>query len=328
MTTTEKPIASLSLDLDNQWSYMKTHGDPGWQEFPSYLDLMMPRVIAFLRRHELTITWFIVGQDAALARNREALGQIAAAGHEVGNHSFKHEPWLHLYTEADLHTELTNAEEAIEAATGKRPIGFRGPGYSMSETSLRTLTAKGYNYDASTLPTFIGPVARAYYFATAKLSRQELDDRQKLFGTVRDGLRPLKPYFWELPEGRILEIPVTTMPGLKVPIHFSYLLYLARYSEPAARLYFRNALRLCRWAGVQPSLLFHPLDFLGGDDVSTLAFFPAMDMGGKRKVEFLDGVIEDLVKEFRVVTMAEHARRAVTRPLPVFQGRLAGVAER
>lgn len=328
MTTTEKPIASLSLDLDNQWSYMKTHGDPGWQEFPSYLDLMMPRVIAFLRRHELTITWFIVGQDAALARNREALGQIAAAGHEVGNHSFKHEPWLHLYTEADLHTELTNAEEAIEAATGKRPIGFRGPGYSMSETSLRTLTAKGYKYDASTLPTFIGPVARAYYFATAKLSRQELNDRQKLFGTVRDGLRPLKPYFWELPEGRILEIPVTTMPGLKVPIHFSYLLYLARYSEPAARLYFRNALRLCRWAGVQPSLLFHPLDFLGGDDVSTLAFFPAMDMGGKRKVEFLDGVIEDLVKEFRVVTMAEHARRAVTRPLPVFQGRLAGVAER
>lgn len=328
MTTTEKPIASLSLDLDNQWSYMKTHGDPGWQEFPSYLDLMMPRVIAFLRRHELTITWFIVGQDAALAKNREALGQIAAAGHEVGNHSFKHEPWLHLYTEADLHAELTNAEEAIEAATGKRPIGFRGPGYSMSETSLRTLTAKGYKYDASTLPTFIGPVARAYYFATAKLSRQELDDRQKLFGTVRDGLRPLKPYFWELPEGRILEIPVTTMPGLKVPIHFSYLLYLARYSESAARLYFRNALRMCRWAGVQPSLLFHPLDFLGGDDVSSLAFFPAMDMGGKRKVEFLDGVIEDLVKEFRVVTMAEHARRAVTRPLPVFQGRLAGVAER
>jgi peptidoglycan-N-acetylglucosamine deacetylase len=25
-----KPIASLSLDLDNKWSYMKTHGDPGW----------------------------------------------------------------------------------------------------------------------------------------------------------------------------------------------------------------------------------------------------------------------------------------------------------
>ncbi len=29
-----KPIASLSLDLDNKWSYMKTHGDAGWESFP------------------------------------------------------------------------------------------------------------------------------------------------------------------------------------------------------------------------------------------------------------------------------------------------------
>ena len=28
-----KPIASLSLDLDNQWSYMKTHGDAGGNHF-------------------------------------------------------------------------------------------------------------------------------------------------------------------------------------------------------------------------------------------------------------------------------------------------------
>ena len=33
----DKPLASLSLDLDNQWSYMKTHGDPGWESLPSYL---------------------------------------------------------------------------------------------------------------------------------------------------------------------------------------------------------------------------------------------------------------------------------------------------
>ncbi len=28
-----KKIASLSLDLDNKWSYMKTHGDAGWETF-------------------------------------------------------------------------------------------------------------------------------------------------------------------------------------------------------------------------------------------------------------------------------------------------------
>jgi len=44
-----KPIASLSLDLDNQWSYMKTHGDAGWELFPSYLDIVIPRVL-YLKR--------------------------------------------------------------------------------------------------------------------------------------------------------------------------------------------------------------------------------------------------------------------------------------
>ena len=38
-----KPLASLSLDLDNKWSYMKTHGDAGWEALPSYLDACVPR---------------------------------------------------------------------------------------------------------------------------------------------------------------------------------------------------------------------------------------------------------------------------------------------
>ncbi len=125
--------ASLSLDLDNQWSYMKTHGDAGWQSHPSYLDLVVPRILEFLAARRLTITFFIVGQDAALEKNRAALRAIVDAGHEIGNHSFRHEPWLHLYSAAELDEEMRQAEEAIEAATGVRPRGFRGPGFSLSE---------------------------------------------------------------------------------------------------------------------------------------------------------------------------------------------------
>ena len=35
-------LASLSLDLDNQWSYMRTHGDAGWESRPTYLPLVLP----------------------------------------------------------------------------------------------------------------------------------------------------------------------------------------------------------------------------------------------------------------------------------------------
>src|SRR6266849_6962935 len=110
-----KPTASLSLGLDNKWSYLKTHGDPGWESFPTYLPLVVPRILDFLKARNLTITFFVVGQDAALADNRAALAAIAAAGHEIGIHSFRHEPWLDLDSEEDIDAELVRAEESIEA---------------------------------------------------------------------------------------------------------------------------------------------------------------------------------------------------------------------
>ncbi len=302
-----RPLASLSLDLDNQWTYMRTHGDAGWESYPSYLDLVVPRVLELLDRRQLRITFFLVGQDAALERNRDALASIAAAGHEVGNHSFRHEQWLHLYTEAELDGELARAEEAIAAATGARPEGFRGPGFSLSPDTLRVLARRGYRYDASTLPTYLGPLARAYYFRTARLTAEEREQRRLLFGTLRDGLRPVKPYRWRLGEATLLELPVTTMPIFKVPFHLSYLLYLGHVSHAAAKLYFRQALLLCRATGTEPSLLLHPLDFLGGDDCDALAFFPAMRLPGEVKVRRAIELLDIYRKWFTVVPMGEHA---------------------
>lgn len=318
-----KPIASLSLDLDNKWSYLKTHGDPGWEVFPSYLDVVIPRILDFCRARELTITIFIVGQDAALPSNHAALAALSAAGHEIGNHSFHHEPWLHLYSEAEISAELIQAEEHIERVTGQRPIGFRGPGFSLSAAALRVLAERGYEYDASTFPTFLGPLARAYYFMTAKLTAQEKAERKQLFGKLREGFRPLRPYAWKLAghQGRpLLEIPVTTMPIFRIPIHVSYLLYLGQFSRSLALAYFRWSLRLCRLCRIAPSLLLHPLDFLGGDDDADLAFFPAMRAESSRKIALVGDIIDLMQSRYEIVTMAEHARAAGaadTAPIPL-----------
>jgi hypothetical protein len=302
-----KPIASLSLDLDNKWSYLKTHGEAGWETFPTYLPLVVPRALQFLRQRGLSITFFIVGQDAALAENHAALRAIADEGHEIGNHSFRHEPWLHLYSEDEIDAELARAEEAIAGATGHRPFGFRGPGFSLSAATLRVLARRGYQYDASTFPTFLGPLARAYYFMTARLSAAERRQRQKLFGMFQEGLRPLRPYRWRTDAGTLVEVPVTTLPLFKVPIHVSYLLYLSVFSRRLAIAYFHTALRLCRWTGTAPSLLLHPLDFLGGDDVRELAFFPGMSLPAAAKVALVGEVVDLLAVYFTVVPLREHA---------------------
>jgi hypothetical protein len=302
-----RPIASLSFDMDNLWSYLKVHGDKGWDEFPSYLDVVVPRVLDFLAVRKQRLTFFVVGQDAALPRNRAAFEAIGRSVHEVGNHSFHHEPWLHRYSAADAEAEIARAEEAIEAATGRRPTGFRGPGFSVSGTVLRVLQKRGYQYDASTLPTFIGPLARAYYFMTARLEAKEREERSVLFGTVADGLRPVAPYRWHLGAGSLLEIPVTTMPIVRVPFHLSYVLYLGTYSTFAARQYFRTGLLACRCTGVEPSILLHPLDFLGGEDAPRLSFFPAMRLRAEDKLDLVHGCLDDLAALYDTRPMGEHA---------------------
>lgn len=314
---TSRSIASLSLDLDNKWSYLKTHGDAAWQQFPSYLDLVVPRVLDELARRRLKITFFIVGQDAALPQNQPALAAIAAAGHEIGNHSFHHEPWLHLYTSEQLTEELAETEEHLWQATGQRPVGFRGPGFSTSPELLRLLACRGYEYDASTLPSFLGPLARMYYFCTARLSAAERQKRKQLFGAMSEGFKPLRPHFLDFGDKRLVELPVTTMPLARVPIHVSYLLFLLRYSRAAALAYFRLALGLCRLRGVELSILLHPLDFLGCDDEPDLGFFPAMDLASAAKLELVGQVLDLLATRFQVVTMREHAAAAAGRPLIV-----------
>jgi hypothetical protein len=325
-----KPLANISLDLDNLWSYMKIHGDAGWASFPSYLDALVEIVVERLRAHGLLVTVFVVGQDAALKKNAKAIRTIADAGHEIANHSFSHEPWFHKYSYEQVEREIVDAEKSIERVTGERPRGFRGPGFSLSPDTVRVLLEREYLYDASTFPTFLGPLARAYYFLNSgDLSKEEREKRRQLFGSARDGFRNIKPYLWTLPPherlnrtaeltngappGRramlhLLEIPVTTLPFARVPIHMSYIVYLAVHSKRLARAYIRSALAMVRKTDVELSFLLHPLDFLGKDKVDQLSFFPGMDATTDFKLRLFDDVILLIKESFEPVTMREHAR--------------------
>jgi peptidoglycan/xylan/chitin deacetylase (PgdA/CDA1 family) len=307
-----KPLASISLDLDNLWSYMKIHGDAGWGSFPSYLDQVVEIIVDRFRAHGLTATVFVVGQDAALAKNAAALRAIADAGHEIGNHSFSHEPWFHVYSRDEIEREIADAETAILRATGSRPCGFRGPGFSLSDDTLRVLAERNYLYDASTFPTFLGPLARAYYFLHSRdMSEEDRRRRKRLFGTMKDGLRAIRPYLWKLPaQGgrRLLEIPVTTLPLLRVPIHMSYIGYLACHSRALAGSYIRAALAVLARTKTDLSFLLHPLDFVGKDRVDRLSFFPGMSSRTDDKLRLFDEVVGLIKQSFEPVTMREHAR--------------------
>jgi hypothetical protein len=307
-----KPIASLSLDLDDLWAYQRSHGDPAWTQHGSYLPALMPPLLDLLDQHACRITFFVVGADAAAPKSAPWIRMITERGHEVGNHSYNHECWMHRYSREKINSELERAEEAIAAATDAKPRGYRGPAFSWSPVLLDVLAERGYVYDASTLPTYLGPLARAYFLATARLSREQREQHRDLFGSFRDGARPVYSYRWQFASGRsLLEIPVTTIPFVKTPFHMSYLIYLSRFSLGLMRAYLRTAIRLCLRTGVNPSFLLHPLDILDLEDAPEVAFFPGMDLPVAHKRRVVQEVITTLAAHFTLVPMSSHAAHAL-----------------
>lgn len=300
-----RPAASISLDLDNQWAYMKTQGLIGPGVYPSYLDRIVPRILDNMRIHKQAITFFVVGKDAESNENIAAITAIHEAGHELANHSYLHEPWLQNYSEAELRADFERTEEAIEAISGAAPVGFRGPGFCASPSIRAMLLERGYLYDASSFPTVMSPVARAYFMLKSNLPAEEKKKRSGLYGSLAGALGNLNPF--EIEPG-LLEMPVTTMPLLRLPVHMSYLMFLAQFSAGLARLYWRTALTLCRVRGVQPHMLLHPTDFFDAQDVPEMSFFPGMKIPAERKLDLVSFVIESLQNHFHVVPMVEHAR--------------------
>lgn len=311
LVSTERKPASVSIDLDNLWAYLKTAGISGWESYPGYLNEVTPRILQTLGKFDINATFFVVGRDAANPENAPALRAIADAGHEIGNHSFDHEPWMPLYSDAELAADFNKSEAAILEATGQRPRGFRGPGFCTSGRMRDVLRLRGYEYDASLLPTFLGPIARYYFQLVSRLPGKEKGKRSLLYGGFSNGTMPLRPF--EIRPG-LMEVPVTTMPISRLPVHLSYLLFLAQHSDALARLYWRIATTLCRMSNVGPSLLLHPTDFMDLNDAPAMSYFPAMRIPVARKQALVEFVLSSLRKRWQVGTVAEHA--AAFRKMP------------
>lgn len=148
-------LASISVDLDGFAGMYRTRGWP----VPSCVrDLNcvyadgLPRFLDLFAEEGVKATFFVVGEDALPPANAALLRRAIAEGHEVGNHSMRH---LHLpaLPVADAEREVVESEDAIAAAIGSRPRGFRSPAWMPTEPLLDLLATRGYLYDASVFPT-------------------------------------------------------------------------------------------------------------------------------------------------------------------------------
>src|SRR5689334_7826864 len=135
-------IASVSVDLDPLHCYYQIHGlgQPAAALADVVLRRGLRRFLDLFARHGITATLFVVGSDvygsAATAAGHALLAEAAAAGHELGNHSFSHPYDLSRRPRAEIEREIGACHSALRnlSPVQRPPVGFRAPGYEMSPT--------------------------------------------------------------------------------------------------------------------------------------------------------------------------------------------------
>ena len=81
-------------------------------------------LLALLAREQVRVTFSHVGQN--VKAHPELAQTVAAAGHEIINHSFTH-PHLKALADADIEREAADTQAAIRDATGLAPRWFWAP---------------------------------------------------------------------------------------------------------------------------------------------------------------------------------------------------------
>ena len=208
------PLVALSIDLDALDLYLGLYGlKPALSEeavaaVPAKAVERFGDLCASLG---IPGTLFVVGRDLSLGRAHAQVQQAAAAGHEIASHSFAHDYALSRRSSEKIHTDLELAEQQIEAVVGRKPVGFRAPGYTLSKTLLSVIAQRGYAYDSSLLPSPPNYPAKATVMGAlallGKQSRSILGDPRQLF----HGRAPYRD------ASGVLELPVSVLPGLRVP---------------------------------------------------------------------------------------------------------------
>ncbi|MGE0786880.1 MAG: polysaccharide deacetylase family protein [Sandaracinaceae bacterium] len=212
-------LAALSVDLDEIGCYSAIHGlePPSEASARAVWQRALPRFERLFADEGVPATFFAIGSDLDPI-NVPAARRLAEAGHEVANHSLSHLYDLTRRSRDEIAREIDGGARAIGRATGRRPVGFRAPGYTITDDVFDVLAEQGALYDSSVFP------CPAYYAAKAsaisaiglrgRRSQSILDDPRVLTAPA-DPYRVGRPY-WRRGRG-LLELPIAVSPGLRLP---------------------------------------------------------------------------------------------------------------
>jgi polysaccharide deacetylase family protein (PEP-CTERM system associated) len=125
----------------NQWDYLESRVEPNVHRF-----------LEILATHQTRATFFILGWVAE--RYPHLVKEIAALGHEIGSHGYRHR-LIYDLTPAQFKDYLGRSKKILEDLVSQPVMGYRATSFSIVKKTLWALDAiqeADFRYDSSIFP--------------------------------------------------------------------------------------------------------------------------------------------------------------------------------
>jgi hypothetical protein len=225
-------LACLNIDLDGLRHYAGIHGVPAESLGPGGADavarIASDRFCELLGGAGTGIpgTLFAIGEDLfvgsdTLLPGGASLRRAAEAGHEIGNHTHHHRYDLARMSASEIAQEVEGGAAFIASAVGRRPVGFRAPGYTLSAPILAAAVEAGHRYDSSTYPAVPYYLAKASVLGWQRLrgrSSRAILDRPRVLAAPPLPYRPARDEPYAAGDLPLWELPISTEPWTRLPL--------------------------------------------------------------------------------------------------------------
>jgi peptidoglycan/xylan/chitin deacetylase (PgdA/CDA1 family) len=305
-------IAGLSVDLDEIPNYFGIHGlpVPEGRESTLVYDVAVDRLTGLAADLGVPLTLFAVGSDLSRSAAASRLAAAHAAGCEVGNHTLDHRYDLVRLGRDEIRRQVVEGADAIARATGQRPVGFRAPGYTITDEVFDVLGEVGVEYDASVFPCpayFAAKAAKIGFIALRGRTSRSIVDTPAVLTAPTRPYRVGRPYHKK--GGGLVELPVQVTRIGRLPFIGTYVTLWG----PAV------GSRLARACVGEPfvNLELHGIDVLDASDglEALRGHQPDVRVSARVKIEGIRAAVHELRDAgYRFVTHRDAARTVADAP--------------
>ena len=143
------------MDVEDWFHILDVPGAPDlskWGTLPSRVEANFLRLLDLFSEEQKLVTCFFLGWVAE--RFPHLVREAAKRGHEIASHGYSHR-LVYKMDRREFGNDVRHARLLLEDIIGSPVIGYRAPGFSVTETTpwfFEEVSNGGYLYDSSIFP--------------------------------------------------------------------------------------------------------------------------------------------------------------------------------